>query len=202
MADAEVSPLAELARWLTDARERIRGQVHVREYKRASGNETVVAIDHRLSCDLDAHEGWHVQTRPTLLPRAHFSSWAIAHIKTAGRRRGRAIYCHDPLVQEVIAAVSYHIDDDPRMPILLTTLAFRTDAAGNPFLRYRTLAGALVLKHHLHALAGKIGRGGHLDIDLADRERLDLARALGFRSAPKMKGFRPGGLHLRQQAPH
>lgn len=193
--------LNRLANWLSGSHDRISRQVNVREKKHASGTETVVTIDHRLSCDLAAHVGWHIETRPTFLPRVHFSSWAIAHIKNAERRRGRAIYCHDRIDQEVIAAVSYHIDDDPRMPVLLTALAFRTDTGANAFLRYRTLAGALVLKHHVHALAEKIGRGGYVDIDLADGGRADLARELGFQPAPKVKGFRPGGLHLRQQAP-
>jgi len=111
---------------------RLDRQVTVRRKRRASGAETVVKIDHRLSCDLDAHAGWHIRTRQTLLPRAHFSSWAIAHIKNAERSRGRAIYCHDSTAQEVIAAPSYHIDEDSRMPILITTLAFRTDTEGNP----------------------------------------------------------------------
>lgn len=131
----------------------------------------------------------------------HFSSWAVAHIKTAERSRGRAIYCHDPLVQEVVAAVGYHIDENRTLPLLITTLAFRIDTQENAFLRYRTLAGALVLKHHLHAIAEKIGRGGCVDIDLTDRERLALAQELGFRRAPKVKGFRPSSLHLRQDAP-
>lgn len=195
--------LEQLGRWLVGAHDRVARQVHVRQTKRATGTQTIVSIDHRLSCDLEAHTGWHVQTRRTHLPRAHFSSWAIAHIKTAERTRGRAIYCHDLLVQEVVAAVSYHIDRNPAMPLLITTLAFRTNAQENAFLRYRTLAGALVLKHHLHAIAAKIGRGGSVDIDLADRERLPHAQELGFRRAPRVKGYRPSShdLHLRQDAP-
>ena len=193
--------LAELARWLNGARDRIVAQVTVRQEHRASGRETLVTIDHRLSCDLPLHAGWHVRTRPTVLPRAHFSSWAIARVKSAEQRRGRAIYCHDLTLQEVTAAASYHVDTSKRLPLLLTTLAFRTDIDDNPYLRYRTLAGALVLKHELHAVADLIGRGGCVDIDLADKDRLDAARELGFRSAPRIKGFRPGGVHLRQDAP-
>jgi hypothetical protein len=201
MGDARIFELSELAHWLSDAGERIFSQVNVRENERALGKKTVVAIDHRLSCDLDAHDGWHIRTRSTVLPRAHFSSLARTYVKNASQdRRGRAIYCHDPTGREVVAAMSYHIDDNARMPVLITTLAFRTDTGGNTFLRYRTLAGALVLKHHVHALAAKIGRGGYLDMDLADAAQFELARELGFQRAPRVKGFRPGGLHLRQPA--
>jgi len=192
----------ELGRWLAGARERIFRQVNVREKERSTGKETVVTIDHRLSCDLEAHAGWHIQTRPTVLPRAHFSSEVRAKIKTAERTRGRAIYCHDLIDQEVIAAVSYHIDEDSHMPVLITTLGFRTDTGDNAFLRYKTLAGALVLKHHVHAIADKIGRGGYVDIDLAPgAAQPGLAQELGFQKAPRVKGFNPGGLHLRQPAP-
>lgn len=192
----------ELVRWLIDARDRILTQVNVREKQRSTGKETVVSIDHRLSSDLAAHAGWHIKTKPTVLPRAHFSSEVRAKVKTAERTRGRAIYCHDPVDQEVIAAVSYHIDEDSHMPVLITTLGFRTDTGRNAFLRYKTLAGALVLKHHVHAVADKIGRGGYIDIDLAPGAvQSGLARELRFQTAPRVKGFHPGGVHLRQPAP-
>ena len=51
------------------------------------------------------------------------------------------------------------------------------------------------------SVADTIGRGGHIDLDLPDRAHLELLRALGFRRAPRVKDFRPGGVHLRQPAP-
>ena len=48
----------------------------------------------------------------------------------------------------------------------------------------------------------KIGRGGYVDIDLAPgADQPGLAQELGFQRAPRVKGFNPGGLHLRQPAP-
>jgi hypothetical protein len=201
MTDPYAAALSRLARWLADAWKRILNQVNVIEQGRRSGKTTLVAVDHRLSCDLEMHAGWHIQTKPTFLPRDHFSSQARAYVKNAERARGRAMYCHDLIEQEVVAVMSYHIDEDARMPILITTLGFRIDIAGNAFLRYRTMAGALVLKHHAHAVAEKIGRGGFVDMDLADKAQFGLARELGFQPAPQVKGFRPGNLHLRQPAP-
>ena len=97
--------------------------------------------------------------------------------------------------------MSYHIDDNARIPVFLTMIAFRTDIAGDAFRRYRTLAGALVVKHYVHAIAKEAGRGGCVDLDLADRAHERYASELGFRKAPKVKGLRPGGVHLRQPAP-
>jgi hypothetical protein len=109
------------------------------------------------------------------------------------------MYCVDVSTQEVVGVAAYHVDTDEKMPILITTLGFRNDAGKNEWLRLRTLVAGLVLKHHLHAIAERLGRGRYVDMDLADRAQLALASELGFRPAPRIKGFRPGGLHLRQE---
>ncbi len=197
----ERQALDELAAWLPRVKDQIRGQIVIHEAKIATGTQTTVSIDHRFSCDLPKHSGWHVQTAPTFLPSTHFSSETRARVKSAERQRGRAIYCHDPQLAEVTAVCSYHIDARPHLSVLITKLGFRDDVEGNPTLEARTLAGALVLKHHVHAIADRIGRGGHVDLDLADRRQLSLAGRLGFRKAPRLKNFRPAGLHLRQPAP-
>jgi len=197
-AEGHESSLATLGGWLGDRRDAIASQVIVRDV----AGQTEVSIDHRFSCDLEPHAGWHVRTRPTLLPRAHFASYAGAKIKGAAHDRGRAIYCHDPLSNEVTAALSYHLDGRAHFPLLVTAFGFRIDTAGSAFMRERTLAAALVIKHHLHAIAAAVGRGGHVDIDLNKRDdQLDLAKELGFRKARKVRDFRPSGHHLRQAAP-
>jgi hypothetical protein len=195
-------PLDLLARWLTDQRATIDipGHVTVRETTGAYGRRTTVVIDHLVPCPLEAHDGWRISTKPTFLPREHFSSQARHFLKTAEPGRGRAIYCHDRSAGEVVAGLSYHVDDTPGFPVLITTIAFRTDIASNAYLRLRTLAGAFILKQYVHAVSATIGRGGHVDLDLAARNVESYARELGFRKAPKVKGLRPGGLHLRQEA--
>jgi len=193
--------LEELAAWLPEVRERIRGQIVIREAKTATGTMTAVSIDHRLTCDLPTHAGWHVQTKQAFLSQEHFGSEMRIRVNNAAKARGRAIYCHDPQLAEVTSVVSYHVDERRHLPVLITTLGFRKDVEGNPALGTRTLAAALVLKHHVHAIAERIGRGGYVDLDLADKRDLEWARRLGFRKAPRLKGFRPAGEHLRQQAP-
>ena len=194
--------LDRLARWLIDQRATIDipGHVTVRTAAGAYRAQTTVAIDHLLSSPFAAHDGWRISTKPTFLPSEHFSSQARFRLKSAGTARGRAIYCHERTALEVVAGLSYHIDDNPGFPVLITMIAFRTDIASNAYLRHRTLVGTFILKQHIHAVSEKIGRGGHVDLDLAARNQEPYARELGFRNAPKVKGLRPGGLHLRQEA--
>jgi len=193
--------LDRLARWLIDQRATIDipGHVTVRTAAGAYGMRTTVAIDHLLSCPLEAHDGWRISTKPTFLPREHFSSQARHFLKTAAPGRGRAIYCHDRSALEVVAGLRYHVDDNSGFPVLITAIAYRTDIASNAYLRQRTLGGAFILKQYVHAVSEKIGRGGHVDLDLPARNDEPYARELGFRKAPKVKGLRPGGLHLRQK---
>jgi hypothetical protein len=195
-----MDPLEELADWLPAQRKRIEGQVRVQK-RRDRPQRTKVAIDHRFPCPVGDHVGWHVTTREALLPRPQFSSYAASHLRNAARH-GRAIYCHDPLLNEAVAALAFHIDERVHLPFLITDIAFRTEPDINRLVRDRSLCGALVLKHHAHALAAKLGRGGHVDVDLRNDDiLLDYAGELGFKKAPNLKGFRPSGVHLRQGAP-
>lgn len=200
---ADDDPLDVLARWLDEQRDRIDIPRHVtvRKAEGAYGMRTRVAIDHRLSCDLGPHNGWRISTKPTFVSQHQFGSLARHYLKTADHSRGRAIYCHDLSAAEVVAGMSYHIDDNTAIPVLLTTIALRTDTEDSAFLRYRTLSGVLVIKQYIHAIAERISRGGYVDLDLAGREHEPLVRKLGFRKAPTVKGLRPGGVHLRQLAP-
>jgi hypothetical protein len=196
-----VAELETFKAWLAEIADTIPAQVVVRESQQGTGRQTVVAIDHRITCRLNAHSaGFRVSTKPTFLPAAHFSSHARFLLRTASAERGRTLYCHDLLSGEVVAALSYHIDDRPSLPVMVTAIGFRTDAGANAFLAYRTVAAALLLKQYVHALAAKIGRGRFVDLDLAEGPSPDLVRDLGLRVAPKIKGFRPGGKHLRQDA--
>ena len=194
-------PLDLLARWLTGQRATISRQVTIRKSEGAYGPLTEVAIDHRLPCGLAGLGGWRISTKATFLFPQHFESPPRFYLKTADHGRGRAIYCHDLSAAEVVAGMSYHVHEGARTPVFVTMIAFRTDIADSAFLRYRTLAAALVVKHYVHAIAEKIGRGGYVDLDLAERKHEPYACELGFRKAPKVKGLRPGGLHLRQPAP-
>jgi hypothetical protein len=194
-------PLHATSEWVTMIAPQIEAQVHVSSAARATGAETKVSVDHLLADELEGALGWRISTRPTFLPSAHFGSMARHCVKTASHARGRALYCHERQSGEVIAAASYHLDERSHWPLMVTTLAFRIDAGEDAGLAAASLAGVLILKHHLHAIAAKVGRGGHVDIDLAEAAQEPLLRRLGFRPAPRVEGLRPGNLHLRQDAP-
>jgi hypothetical protein len=200
---ADRDPFDLLGRWLAEPAQvaAIRGQVTVRQRQGADGHQTTVAIDHQLVCPVEPFGTWRITTKPTMLPRAHFSSEATHLLRAADPKRGRTVYCHDRNSGQVVAAVAYHIDARRQMPVLVTAIAFRDDVADNPQLGLQSLAGALLLKHYVHAIADLAGREGYLDLDLANRDREPDARRLGFRPAPRVRGFRPGGTHLRQLAP-
>jgi hypothetical protein len=192
-----------LARWLSKQRTTIDipGHVTVREAMRARGARTIVAIDHLLSCPLEGHEGWRITTKRTFLPRGHFSSYAAHSLKTADHGRGRTIYCQDHVVDdEVVAGISYHIDERSTWPVFVTAIGFRIDFKGDVELRRRTVAGAYLLKQYVHAISDAAGRGPYVHIEVPSNDSERHARELGFHKAHKLKGLRTSGTHMRQRA--
>lgn len=190
-----------LVRWLTDQQATIDipGHVTVRETTGALGARTTVAIDHLLSCPVKAYDGWRITTKRTFLPRAQFSSHAAHSLKTADHGRGRTIYCHDHVLDDqVVAGITYHIDEHASWPVFITTIGFRIDFKGNVELRRRTVAGAFLLKQYVHAVSDAIGRGGYVHIEVPPDESERYARELGFGRAPRLKGLRSSGTHMRQ----
>jgi hypothetical protein len=192
--------LKGLARWLVGKRKEIRRQVRVQQGWREGRARTLIEIDHRLEAS-DAGLGkLHIRTRKSHLPSSHFSSEArICISNAASSDSGRVIYCLD--ADEVIAVLAFHIGRRKSHPILITAVALRQDVEFNPTLAKRTVEAALVLKHYAHAVSAELGRDGNIDIDLADSRQIELMEELGFRKAPRLDGFRPGGTHLRQPAP-
>ena len=182
--------------WLTRARDTLDlgSQVRVKE----TGERTVVRIDHRIPAVDAARSGWRVTTRKQFLPRAHFPADVRSEVNRASLERGRRIFCIDMASNEVIAAIAYHVDADKRMPVFITAIALRTDAGAPAELYDESRGAAFLLKQYVHEIARQTGRGGHVDIDADGVETLrDLAN-LGFKRAPKIKGLRVSGRHLRQ----
>ncbi|MFN8215676.1 MAG: hypothetical protein U0R71_03685 [Solirubrobacterales bacterium] len=197
-----VATLSRLASWLASRRRDIRAQIVVHKGRRAGEGRTRIEVDHLLQTGDVGFGLLRVHAGKTFLPRAHFSSEAKMRISNAARSNsGRALYCIDMKMGEVVAVIAFHLPRDPRHPLLLTCIAFRDDVERNPALEARSIAAGLILKHYVHAASHHLGRGGHIDIDLPDPAQLALLRELGFNKAPKVDGFRPSGTHLRQAAP-
>jgi hypothetical protein len=99
------------------------------------------------------------------------------------------------------APTSYHLHDSPSRPLLITALGTRADEYAPPDLYARSLAQAWLLKQYAHAVSERTKRGGYVDIDAVNRsEVIAVLRQLGFRDAPRLRGFSPSGRHLRQDA--
>lgn len=201
MADDE--PLDELARWLIQQRGAIdiEGQVRVTKKDTAEGERTIVVIDHLVSCPLPGREGWRVTTKNTFVPKRHFHSTAAEKIKTAaGHGRGRAIYCmaRGFRSDEVVAALSYHLDERAWCPLFITAIGFRVDFPSDPELRRRTLEAAFLLKQYAHAIAELTGRGPSVHAEVPPYAVTDYAEELGFQKAGRIKRLRISGTHMRQ----
>jgi hypothetical protein len=103
---------------------------------------------------------------------------------------------------QVIAALAYHVDERPGRPILLTVLAMRIDDDGPCELFRASRACVALLKQYVHAIAARLGRASHLDIDAPKRDEvLRELEWLGFRPAPRLRDFEPSWVHVRQLAP-
>lgn len=196
-AEANLDVLGGIIEWISRSKPTwsLDQQVHV-ELRRG---QTFVRVDHRIPPDEHIEAGWRVTTHKQLLPSVHFPSGARATINGASDERGRRLYCIDQASDEVIAAMSYHVDEDARMPVLLTAIGLRVDAGALPDLYDRTRGAVLLLKQYVHEIARQLGRGAHVDIDIGDPEVIKDLEFLGFKRAPRVRGLRPSGTHLRQQ---
>lgn len=168
----------------------------------AYGERTVVRIDHRFpEPSRGAHAVFRVTTLEQFLPRAHFDSSVRETVNRAALERGRRIYAIELRTQEVMAALSYHLHDNPSRPLLITALGTRTDPHATPDLYARSLALVWLLKQYAHAISDRTQRGGYVDMDAANRpDAIAVLRQLGLRDAPRVSGFNPSGRHLRQDA--
>ena len=193
--------LDRVARWLIDQQATldIAGQISATETATAEGDRTRVSIDHLLSCPLPGRLGWRVTTKKTYLPTPHFHSSAAHILKTADHGRGRTIYCMDRgFRDEVVAALSYHLDERPSWPLFVTAIGFRIDFPENLELRRRTLEAAFLLKQYAHAIARITGRGDDVHAEVPPHGETRYAVELGFRKARRLKGLRASGTHMRQ----
>jgi len=168
----------------------------------AYGVRTVVRIDHRIpEPGRGSRAAFRITTREQFLPRAHFDRSVRETVNRAATERGRRIYAIELDSQEVLAVLSYHLHDSPSRPLLITALGSRADEHAPPDLYARSLALVWMLKQYAHAISERTERGGYVDMDAANRPDVIAAlRQLGFRDAPRVRGFTPSGRHLRQDA--
>jgi hypothetical protein len=193
--------LERLRRWTADTRRvDIAAAVNVEVRDTAHGERNRVRIDHRLPAPGDSAEWrFRVTTHRQMLPSAHFDPAVRRKVHEAAQERGRRIFAIERTSQEVVAVLSYHLDENQSRPLLITALGTRCDAEGPRELFAVSLALAWLLKQYAHAIAEQTGRGAHVDMDASTKPRVvQTLRMLGFRNAPRVPGFVPSGRHLRQ----
>ena len=123
------------------------------------------------------------------------------HQTTAEHGRGRTIYGMDHgLEDEVVAALSYHLDERRSWPLFITAIGFRIDFPENVVLRRRTIEAAFLLKQYAHAIAALTGRGSDVHVEVPPTAGTRYAEELGFVKAARLKGLRSSGTHMRQPA--
>jgi hypothetical protein len=192
--------LANIRAWFTGEREALdlARQVHVTSHGTAYGERTTLHIDHRIPDVVGAQEGWRITTDHQHLPRVHFHPRARAKINAASQERGRRVYCIDLASAEVVAAMSYHLDNRRKFPLMLTAIGLRMDEGAPEDLYDASRGAAFLLKQYLHELAAQVGRAGYVDIDADGVTALRNLSDLGFVRAPRVKGLRESGRRMRQ----
>ena len=177
---------------------RIRQALHVRVVQRATGPWTHVTLGHVHVPEAGEEGGSRFLLTTELAARlspSQFDRTLAATINQASREKGRVVFAVDLALNEVIAAIAYHIPEDSSSPLLVTALAPRIDAAG-PVGR----ACVPLLKACLHELGTYLDRGGQLGLRPGGAPLDEAQRLYGFRRAPRGRGRLE--VVLVQDAPH
>lgn len=118
--------------------------------------------------------------RPLVEPQSHGVD--IARIEEAdGRERGRALWCYDFVREEVMAAVSFHVDW-PKVPPLIEAFALRQEDE----LRTESVRCAILLKAYVHAIGERVHGRTEADFDAENTAWEKFAKTyLGFAGPPR-----------------
>jgi hypothetical protein len=132
--------------------------------------------------------GWRITTTSHFLRRDHFpdetARRGVAH--NDQKARGRTLYCvsaaeHGSHARgQVVAALSWHVDERKSAPILITNLAIRGDS---PDARGLSLAAAAWTLAYLLEVAAQTGRPDEVGVEIDTQPNREDFRAIGFRAA-------------------
>jgi hypothetical protein len=165
---------------------RIQAELRIRTVKRASGPWTQVILRqvHVPHPDDEGPPRFRLTTNLTArLSAVHFDRELAAKVNEASQEKGRALYAVDLELNEVVAAVSYHLPDDSSSPLLITALAPRVDGAA--------AVGRFcvpMLKACVHEVSQRLGRGGQLALRVGGGSDDEAKTLYGFRPGPRGKG--------------
>jgi hypothetical protein len=165
---------------------RIQQELRVRVVERATGPWTEVTLGHVHVPEAgETGEPRFLLTTQLAvrLSPSHFDRGLAGKINQASREKGRAVFAVDLALNEVVAAIAYHIPEDSSSSLLITGLAPRIDAVA-PVGR----ACVPMLKACLHELGTYLGRGGQLGLRPGGAPIDEAQRLFGFRPAPRGTG--------------
>jgi hypothetical protein len=149
--------------------------------------------------------GWRITTSSHFLRRDQFPNGTARRgvAYNDQKSRGRTLYCVSATERgshargQVMAALSWHVDERAHAPILITNLVLRGDSVD---ARSLSLAAAAWMLAYLLEVAARTGRPDEIGVEIDTQPNADDFRAIGFRAAstPAAYGapywaFRPPG---------
>jgi len=165
---------------------RIQQELRVRVVERATGPWTEVTLGHVHVPEAgETREPRFLLTTQLAarLSPSHFDRGLAAKVNQANREKGRVVFALDLTLNEVVAAIAYHIPEESSSPLLITALAPRIDVAA-PVGR----ACVPMLKACLHQLGAYLGRGGQLGLRPGGAPIDEATQLFGFRPASRGTG--------------
>jgi hypothetical protein len=138
---------------------------------------------------------YRITTTPFFLSPGAFRNRELRHaIATDARKpRRRALFCQELRSDEVLAAVSFHVDDSRQAPIVLTDIAVRQDhPVSNAWSRY----AVHILIGYLLQVAKQDGRPSHVGFLARNDQERELATRLGLKPCRRPRSVRGDGIYM------
>jgi hypothetical protein len=138
--------------------------------------------------------GWRITTSSHFLRSHHFPNETARRgvAYNDQKSRGRALFCVSATERgsqargQVVAALSWHVDERAAAPILITNLVIRGDSAE---ARSLSLAAAAWMLAYLLEVAARTGRSEEIGVEIDTQPNADDFRAIGFRPASTPAAF-------------
>jgi len=139
--------------------------------------------------------GWRITTSSHFLRRDHFPNETARRgvAYNDQKARGRTLYCVSAIERgshargQVVAALSWHVDERSAAPILITNLVIRGDSAD---ARSLSLAAAAWMLAYLLEVAARTGRSEEIGVEIDTQPNVDDFRAISFRPASTPAAYR------------
>lgn len=146
---------------------------------------------------------YRITTKGQMLRTDHFADPGLrsAVRRDAAKARNRALFCTDLRTGEVMAAASFHIDDDRQLPLHIREIGLRDGADDDAGVRAHSELCAHILLAYLLVVGGKDGRGEVLGFLSENDEQRELAADFGFQPAERPATVTQPGDYMTMRPP-